>query len=271
MIDPEVANRIADMAKARGDDYERSLAARRERERARKREARRRQTPEQLERERNRKHEARAIETTEQREQQRERRQSRKTVLPFMGIDGEGGGTDYEGRQNYLLMVAANSEETHVCHRDGERLIARDCIESMLSLPAEPILVGYYFVGYDANQILRGILGANNGSTIRRILNPKQGTYGPLSTYWGNYAITYQPGKYFRVARVDPATRKLIPGSCRTVYEAFGFFQTSFANAIAKWNIGTEEERAMIVANKDRRAEFSQLTDEIREYVIADH
>src|SRR5262249_19445342 len=182
----------------------RSVEARRERERARKQEARRRQTSEQRERERNRKQEARAIQTPEQREQQRERRQSRKTPRPFMAIDGEGGGTDYEGRQNYMLMVAANSEETHVCHRDGEHLTTRDCLEFILSLPTGPILVGYYFVGYDANQILRGVLAANNGSTIRRILNPRQGNYGPLSTYWGNYAITYQPGKHFRVSRLDP-------------------------------------------------------------------
>ena len=266
MTDPDVAGRIVDMMQARGVEYKRTVEARRERERARKQEARRRLTPEQREHERSRKQTARTLQTPEQREQERERRQSRKTLRPFMAIDGEGGGTDYEGRQNYLLMVAANSEETYVCHRDGEHLTARDCLDFLLSLPPEPILVGYYFVGYDANQILRGIIGANNGSTIRRILKPHQGDYGPLSTYWGDYAITYQPGKYFRVALLDPITRKLIDRSCRTVYEAFGFFQSSFAAAITKWNIGSEDERVMIVKNKNRRAEFSQLTDEIKEY-----
>jgi hypothetical protein len=266
MADPEVARRIVNMTRARGAKYERTIEARRERERARKQEARRRQTPEQRERERSRKRKARTIQTPEQRDQERERRQSRKTPRPFMAIDGEGGGTDFEGRQNYLLMVAANSEQPRVFHRDGERLTTRDCLEFLLSLPAEPILVGYYFVGYDANQILRGIIGTNNGSTIRRILKPVQGKYGPLSTYWGDYAITYQPGKYFRVSRVDPITRKLIAGSTRTVYEAFGFFQCSFVDAITKWNIGSEQERIMIIENKSRRAEFLQLTDEIRKY-----
>ena len=266
MIDPETGSRIADMTKSRGAEYERTVEARRERERVRKQEARRRQTPEQRLRERNRKKEARAVETPEQREQQRERRQSRKKPRPFMPIDGEGGGTDFEERQNYILMVAANSEETHVCHQDGGHLSTRDCLEFLLSLPAGPILVGYYFVGYDANQILRGIIGMNGGSTIRRILNPTQGNNGPLSTYWCDYAITYQPGKYFRVSRLDLITRKPIKGSCRTVYEVFGFFQCSFVDAITKWNIGTEDERAIIVENKNRRAEFSTLTDEIREY-----
>ena len=105
MTDLEATARIADMTKARGGEYERTVEARRERERARKREERRRQTPEQRERERERKHGARTTQTPKQREQERERRQSRKTPRPFMGIDGEGGGTDYEGRQNYILIV----------------------------------------------------------------------------------------------------------------------------------------------------------------------
>jgi hypothetical protein len=266
ITDPEAAGRIADMTKSRGADYARTVEARRERERARKQEARQRQTPEQRERERKRKHKARAIQTPEQRQEERERRQSRKTPRPFMPIDGEGGGTDFEGRQNYILMVAANSKETHVCHQGGQHLATRDCFEFLLSLPAEPILVGYYFVGYDANQILRGIIGTNNGSTMRRILNAPQGDYGPLSTYWRNYAITYQPGKFFRVSRVDPDTREVVKGSSRTVYEVFGFFQCSFLDAITKWSIGSEEERTLIAANKNRRADFSGLTDEIREY-----
>ena len=266
MTDPEDCRRTTDMTQVRGAEYKRIVEARRERERARKQEARRLQTAEQRERERDRKHIARALQTPEQREQERERRQSRKKLRPFMAIDGEGGGTDYEGRQKYLLIVAANSEETHVCHRDGNHLTTRVCLEYLLSLPADPILVGYYFTGYDANQILRGILGANNGSTIRRILDPKQGDYGPLSTYWGDFAITYQPGKYFRVSRVDPVTRKLIKGSSRTVYEAFGFFQSSFVDAITKWNIGSSGERTTILDNKNRRAEFLELTDEIRGY-----
>jgi hypothetical protein len=91
-----------------------------------------------------------------------------------MAIDGEGGGTDHLGRQNYLLMVAANSEDEHVLHRRGEPLSTRDCLEFLLSLPARPILVGYGF-GYDATQILRGI----KANTLRRILKPPQGKKRP--------------------------------------------------------------------------------------------
>src|SRR4051794_7138669 len=129
MTDPDVAGRIVDLTQARGAEYERAVAARRERERGRKREARRRLTPEQREGERGRKRKARTMQTPEQRARERERRQSRKTPRPIMAVDGEGGGTDYEGRQNYFLLVAANSEGTHIFHRNGEHLITSDCFE----------------------------------------------------------------------------------------------------------------------------------------------
>jgi hypothetical protein len=93
MTDP-VGARLADMIQARGAEYARAIEARREHERERKREARRRQTPDQIDRERARKRETRTLLTLEQKEREREQRRSRKKLRPFMGVDGEGGGTD---------------------------------------------------------------------------------------------------------------------------------------------------------------------------------
>jgi len=262
MTDP-VDPGVADMIQAHGPEYARVVEARRERERERKREARRRQTPEQIERERERKRDERRQQTPEQCERQREHRRCRKQLRPFIAIDGEGGGTDHLGRQNYLLMVAANSEEEHMLDRRGESLSTRDCLEFLLSLPAKPILVGYGF-GYDATQILRGIKAA----TLRRILNPPQGKNGPSYTYWGEYAILYQQGQYFRVARIDRTSGKpvVVKGSCRTVYETLGFFQCTFVKAITNFNIGSKQERTVIAENKMCRDAFSKLTKEIIEY-----
>jgi hypothetical protein len=104
----DAARRIGDMIQARGVEYERAIEARREQkreqERRRKRVARGRQTSDQRERESARKREARTLLTLEQREREREQRRSRKKLRPFMAVDGEGGGTDKLGRQNYLLM-----------------------------------------------------------------------------------------------------------------------------------------------------------------------
>jgi hypothetical protein len=180
-----------------------------------------------------------------------------------MAVDGEGGGTDALDRQNYLLMVAANSEGEYLLRRQGEPLSTRDCLEFLLTLPSGPILVGYG-IGYDATQILRGI----KAPTLRRILNPPQGRNGPCYTYWGEYAIIYQQGQYLRVARIDRSGRKprIVKGSCRTVYEQLGFFQCTFVKAITDWNIGSERDRARITENKMRRDTFSKLTQEIIEY-----
>jgi hypothetical protein len=109
-----------------------------------------------------------------------------------------------------------------------------------------------YGIGYDATQILRGI----KASTLRQILNPRQGKNGPCYTYWGDFAIVYQQGQYLRVARVDRSgpTPAIVKGSCRTVNEALGFFQCSFVKAITDWKIGTDEERGLIAQNKNHRS-----------------
>ncbi len=264
---PDVTTPVNDIIQDRGADYERIVEHRRERDRVRKREARKRQTPEQLERQRILKREARKRQTPEQREheKQREGKRCRRKLRPFWGIDGEGGGTDELGRQNYLLMVASGqaSGEEYMLHREGKPLSTRDCLEFILSLPAEPILVGYG-IGYDATQILRGI----KPTTLRQILNPWQGKNGPCYTYWGDYAIIYQQGQYFRVARVDRSGPKptIIRGSSRTIYETIAFFQCAFVKAIGDWEIGNEEERAIIATNKMQRDEFVHLTDTIIGY-----
>ena len=90
MSDPNNA-RVEDSIHARGADYERLVEHRRELERVRKREARKRQTPEQRENERERKREARLQQTHEQREREKERegKRNRAKLRPFMAVDGE--------------------------------------------------------------------------------------------------------------------------------------------------------------------------------------
>ena len=206
--------------------------------------------------------------TPEQRERQREkaRQRSGNRLRPFWGVDGEGAGTDDKGRQPYILLAASGpgADEHRIVHRDGAALSVRDCLEFLLSLPPEPILVGFAF-GYDANQIIRGI---GKIETLNRILHPPQGQYGPRSTFWGDYAITWQPWQYFRVSRVDRSGRKPVvdKSTTRTVYDVIGFFQCSFISALEKWNIGTEQERAFIAENKVKRGDFAGLTAEMIDY-----
>jgi len=278
-------------------DVEVTQARRREQNRVLKREARQRMTPEQREQQRasdrERKKTARLNATPEQRARERERecnrprrcrlprklnpeqrerrrekarQRSGNRLRPFWGVDGEGAGTDDKGRQPYILLAASGpgADEHRIVHRDGAALSVRDCLEFLLSLPPEPILVGFAF-GYDANQIIRGI---GKIETLNRILHPPQGQYGPRSTFWGDYAITWQPWQYFRVSRVDRSGRKPVvdKSTTRTVYDVIGFFQCSFISALEKWNIGTEQERAFIAENKVKRGDFAGLTAEMIDY-----
>jgi hypothetical protein len=156
---------------------------RREQSRILMRQARQRMTPEQCE---------------QQRASDRKRKKAARLnrLRPFWGVDGEGAGRDGRGRQHYVLMAASGpgAHERRIKHRDdGGPLSVIDCLEFLLSLSREPILVGFAF-GYDANQIIRGIRnpkdrGRDPFETLRRIIRPPQGQYGPRSTFWGEYAI----------------------------------------------------------------------------------
>jgi hypothetical protein len=117
MANPQVEARIEGLIRVRGTDYEYFIERRRERERVRKRVWRKQQTPGQRERECDRKREVRKQQTPEQCEceKQRERKRDRKKLRPYLGVDGEGGGTDALERQNYFLMCASGqtSEEEY--------------------------------------------------------------------------------------------------------------------------------------------------------------
>ena len=54
----------------------------------------------------------------------------------------------------------------YILHRDGNPLSIRDCLEFILSLPADHILVGFGF-GYDCTQILRGIKAHDAASNTK--------------------------------------------------------------------------------------------------------
>jgi hypothetical protein len=252
------------------DHAELAQALRRANDRERKKTARLNATPEQRarerERERNRPRRCRLPRqlTPEQRERRREL--SRNRLRPFYGVDGEGAGTDDKGRQPYIFMAASGPDVDEHCivHRDGAALSVHNCLKFITSLPRDPILVGFAF-GYDANQIIRGM----KIETQKRIIHPPQGKYGgPLSTFWGDYAITWMPGQYFRVSRVDRSTGKAVvhETTTRTIYDVIGFFQCKFVKALENWNIGTVEERAFIAVNKDKRKGFVALTAEMIDY-----
>ena len=197
----------------------------------------------------------------------RYRARLKNKLRPFIGIDGEGGGTDAQGRQHYLLMHATGSRGGWIdreLFRDNRRLSTAECLDFILALPKEAILVGYFF-SYDATQILRDL----PPSRIDRLLadrDPAQG--GGRYTYWGRYAIEFVPRQYFRVALImdNGHGKGVVKGSARTVNEVGGFFQKSFVEALKSWEIGDSATLDFIGANKEQRSSFELMTAQIREY-----
>ncbi len=183
-------------------------------------------------------------------------------IRRFIGVDGEGGGTDEYGRQNFLLLRAGNME----LFDNNNPLRSRDCIEFLLATPRNAILCGYFFT-YDATQILRDL----PTERLVKLFEEKPREKGRSTyTFWGEYGIEFRPRQYFRVCRINRDTLKSIPGTVRTVNEVGGFFQKSFVEALRDWNIGDNRTVEMIAANKERRAEFYKLTRIERDYCAAE-
>ncbi|HEY2528466.1 MAG TPA: hypothetical protein VGJ20_11070, partial [Xanthobacteraceae bacterium] len=196
-----------------------------------------------------------------------------KAKTRFYAVDGERGGNNNNGQQHYFFMAAASAdrrEPPKTCDNDGAPLSFKDCVEFILSLPANAILVGFGF-GYDSTQILRGI---RKRSAMKRILYPPRGRAGQTYTFVDDYGFKYQPGKMLAVCRADRRgdwrgkKQKKLEGSERIIYETLTNFQMKFADVIDAWQTGSKEERQMIGGTKGIRDNFTELTDPIRHYCI---
>lgn len=194
-------------------------------------------------------------------------RQQLPVTRPFIGIDGEGGGVDDLGRQNYLLLCASDRDGgAQTLFKDNAPLTAADCFDFILSLPKEADIVGYLF-NHDITRMLR----QHPEERINRIFNSTipEGKPGPglkRWTHWGKYAIKWLPNHNLKIGRSEQyeaapgvVSTRSIPETVRTVYEVKGFFQCTFEKALADWNVGTSEERALIARNKKLRPDFEKM------------
>jgi len=186
-----------------------------------------------------------------------------RRLLPFAGVDGEGGdiGT---GRQEYLLLRAGD----HVLET-GQPLTPMECLRFLADLPHDRTYVSYAF-NYDVTMILRDL----PVERWARILEPKRGVRGtvlPVCVPYrqtpqdGDVEVNYMPSKEFKVRiRRGGEWQKFV-----VIHDTFSFFQTSFANTLRTW-LGTDDRyHDVIVAieeNKARRADFGPMTDVEREY-----
>ncbi len=154
-----------------------------------------------------------------------------KHHLPIWGIDSESQG-------DLLTLVLAASEH-------GERQVVagpsgvttKQVFEFLLSLPRglKVIFAG----GYDASMWLRDLpFGCLNRLRL----------LGECS--WEKYRIKHIPAKMFRVSD----GRR----TC-TIWDVWGWCQSSFVRMLDEWDLGTDEQRRRIRTMKEQRAAFSDV------------
>lgn len=163
---------------------------------------------------------------------------ARSDIRPFVAWDGEGITPRLQLEQNYVLFGASTGDRVK-----GPRLTTRECLDLILSVESQyptAIHVGFAFK-YDVEMILAD-LPRRHWERLRAKGNVR----------FQEYRLTYHPGKRFTVSRGRDSYRVTA-----TIYDLFGFFQTSFVKALRTWLDEKElAEIAGIEAGKSERGNF---------------
>jgi hypothetical protein len=185
----------------------------------------------------------------------------RISMLPFSGVDGEGGNIEDPSIlpgmgtvHRYLLLRAG---EFTLENPDGSPLGWGQCLDFLCSLPHDRIYVGYFF-DYDVNMILCQVPKERYERIYNRHLrfSPRGDS---LPVQLGDYEVDYLPHKEFRVRRYGDKDWTIIS-------DVGQFFQSSFLTTLRKWEIGTEAEREEIARGKAERINFGHVTEQTRRY-----
>lgn len=176
-------------------------------------------------------------------------------VMPFAGVDGEGGNVDDDGalfgkKHEYFLLRAGQ----HTL-RTGARLSSYECLSFLADLPKDKIYVGYYF-DYDVTMILRDLPHERVGRIIKSAYSPTR--------IKDDFEIRYLPSKEFAVRRLRRDGSD--PGPYTVINDVGPFFQGKFTEALEDWQIGTAWERQAIASGKGLRADFGIIDDDVDEY-----
>lgn len=207
-----------------------------------------------------------------------------KSLLPFVGWDGEG--RDVEGKHEYTLLHNSRGKYIH----DPHGLSTSECLKFLLRESNDcgnekAIHVGFAF-GYDVNMMLKDVpehlLRQLNGDFFNNETNQWERT-GKEECKWFDeteqkwYYLAYRPRKFFRVSRSkgknlwvektrgDGSVYYKRDIECTlNMWDVFGFFQCSFLNALNEYWPDKEEIPGFdtIVCQKENRGSFTEDTDE---------
>jgi hypothetical protein len=168
-----------------------------------------------------------------------------------------------------------------LCHVDKRRLRGDEILDRLLSLPERhgPAIFGMFAMSYDVTQILKALedLGRSKEWHFKKVYEIcKREKYALKrvvkgAVYCGDYAIDYIKGKRLVIKKIERGEDGKIHSIKRiTIYDVFGFYQTSFAEVVESLvplGLATREEVESIKRDKARREQFHQIPlDEIKPY-----
>lgn len=167
----------------------------------------------------------------------------------FVAVDGEGY-TDPDTDIHYYNMMGS-SLGSHVVDHNGLRTI--DCLRFLLDTKEAAgkgsVLVAFAF-SYDVNMMLKD---------VGKVKLVELWTTG--ETRWRDYKLEWLPSKSFYIR--DVRRKRSVK-----VYDTFGFFQCSFAKALAGWNVEAPEQLDHM---KQSRSRFTPEREaEIIEYCLSE-
>lgn len=174
-------------------------------------------------------------------------------VLPFVAWDGEGITYESNVAQSYVLFGCSLG-----AYVKAPKLTSAECLDLILNVERsnpDVIHVGFAFK-YDVEMILVD-LPVRSWYQLRR--------HGVVR--WKGYRITYHPGKRFTVSRKLADAFGKEYRVTATIYDVWGFFQSSFIAALKGWLDPAElADIERIEAGKKERGNFRW--EDLESYVI---
>lgn len=162
----------------------------------------------------------------------------------FVAIDGESFTTAES--HNYVLLASSTGDTIF----DDAGLSTQACLDFLIQLrtKAKWYIFVAYGLNYDVNMMLKDLS-----------LEDLKELWTDHCVKWRGYKLEWIPGKWFSVRKGSVSVR---------VYDVFGFFQSSFVNALRKWDI---EPQADMEDMKAARSSFdAAMKDRIVAYCLTE-
>lgn len=175
-------------------------------------------------------------------ESKREYKIRAKQNAPFIAIDGEG----ITNRIHYYTLLSSSLGLSIENWKEG--ISTKGCFEFLFSHRGKGILVGFG-LNYDVNMWLKDIPKPE----LKELWNTKRLIYEGWSIEW-------LKSKMFKLG---------YKGEQITVYDVFGFFQSSFINTLIDWNLleqGSQDHKILSESKANRSAFTPSEKKEIKHY-----